>query len=56
MCIRDRVYAGLGIALAASESHALLPRIRNFVGEHKHSPETPDLRALLASVRSHHHV
>ncbi|MFZ4537027.1 homocitrate synthase [Propionivibrio sp.] len=50
------VYAGLGIALAESESQALLPRIRNFVGKHKHSPETPDLRALLASVRSHHHV
>jgi len=50
------VYAGLGIALDENEAHALLPRVRSFVGEHKHSPETPDLRALLASVRSPLHV
>ena len=50
------VYAALGIALDENEAHALLPRVRSFVGEHKHSPETPDLRALLASVRSPLHV
>ena len=50
------VYAGLGIALDEGEAQALLPHVRNFVGEHKHSPETPDLRALLASLRSRLHV
>jgi len=50
------VYAGLGVTLDEGEAQALLPRVRSFVGEHKHSPETPDLRALLASLRSHLHV
>ena len=50
------VYAGLGVTLGEGEAQALLPRVRSFVGEHKHSPETPDLRALLASLRSHLHV
>lgn len=50
------VYAKLGIILDESEAQALLPRVRNFVAEHKHPPETPDLCDLLASVRSHLHV
>jgi len=50
------VYARLGITLDDSEAQALLPRVRSFVGEHKHSPETPDLRALLATLRSHLHA
>jgi homocitrate synthase NifV len=50
------VYAALGISVDDSEAQALLPRVRNFVAEHKHSPETPDLRDFLASIRSHLHV
>jgi homocitrate synthase NifV len=50
------VYAGLGMTLSDQEAHALLPRVRNFVAEHKHSPEAPDLRALLVTVRSPLHV
>ena len=50
------VYAGLGIELGESEAQAMLPRVRTFVSEHKHPPEVSDLRDLLASVRSHHHV
>ncbi len=50
------ICGGLGIALAEGEARALLPRIRNFVAEYKHSPEAPDLRALLASLRSQSHV
>ena len=50
------VYAGLGVTLDEGEAQALLQRVRSFVGEHKHSPETPDLRALLASLRSPLHV
>jgi homocitrate synthase NifV len=50
------VYAALGITLDEDRAQALLPRIRNFVGEHKHSPETRDLRALLAAAGSHRHV
>jgi len=50
------VYAGLDLTVSEAEAQALLPRVRNFVAEHKHPPETPDLRALLASVRSHLHV
>ena len=46
------VYAGLGIALNDNEAHALLPGVRKFVAEHKHSPEVPDLRDLLAGIRS----
>lgn len=50
------VYAKLGIALGDGEAQTLLGHVRNFVTEHKHSPEMLDLRELLASVRSHHHV
>lgn len=50
------VYAGLGVTVSESEAQALLPRVRNFVAAHKHPPETPDLCALLASVRSNLHV
>ena len=49
------VYAGLGIALNESEAQALLPGVRQFVSEHKHSPEVPDLRALLERVRGSYH-
>jgi homocitrate synthase NifV len=50
------VYAALGVTLDVGEAQALLPRVRDFVGARKHSPETPDLRALLASLRSPLHV
>jgi len=50
------VYGSLGITVSASEAQSLLPRLRSFVAEHKHPPETPDLCALLASVRSQLHV
>ena len=50
------VYAGLDIELNEHEAQALLPAIRTFVSAHKHPPEAADLRALLASVRSHLHV
>jgi homocitrate synthase NifV len=50
------VYAGLGIDLGDSEAQAMLPHVRAFVAEHKHPPEASDLRDLLASLRSHHHV
>ena len=50
------VYAGLGLTVDDIEADALLPRVRNFVAEHKHPPESSDLRDLLASVRSHLHV
>jgi homocitrate synthase NifV len=46
------VYARLGVALKESEALALLPRVRNFVAEHKYPPETPDLLDLLASLRN----
>ncbi len=50
------VYAGLGIELGESEAQAMLPRVRNFVAEHKHPPEVADLHKLLASARSSRHV
>ncbi len=50
------VYAGLGIELGETEAQAMLPHVRAFVSKHKHSPEVSDLRDLLASQRSHHHV
>jgi len=50
------VYAGLGFELGENEAQAMLPRVRNFVAEHKHAPETADLRELLISVRSQLHV
>jgi homocitrate synthase NifV len=50
------VYAGLGFELGEAEAQAMLPRVRNFVAEHKHPPEVSDLRDLLASARSHLHV
>ena len=50
------VYAGLGIELGDSEAQAMLPHVRAFVAEHKHPPEVCDLRDLLASLRSPHHV
>ena len=50
------VYAGLGIELGEVEAQAMLPRVRAFVAEHKHPPEVADLRALLASLQSLHHV
>lgn len=50
------VYAGLGLELSDGEAQALLSPIRTFVSAHKHPPEAADLRALLASVRSHLHV
>ncbi|RIX41530.1 MAG: homocitrate synthase [Rhodocyclales bacterium GT-UBC] len=50
------VYAQLGQTVTDSEAQALLPRVRNFVAEHKHPPEAPDLGKLLASVRSNLHV
>lgn len=50
------VYAGLGIELGESEAQAMLPHVRAFVSEHKHPPEVSDLRDLLASLRSLHHV
>jgi homocitrate synthase NifV len=50
------VYARLGLTVDDGEAQALLPQVRNFVAEHKHPPESSDLRDLLASVRSHLHV
>ncbi|WP_295006196.1 homocitrate synthase [uncultured Dechloromonas sp.] len=50
------VYAGLGVELGESEAQAMLPHVRAFVAAHKHPPETSDLRDLLASLRSLHHV
>jgi homocitrate synthase NifV len=50
------VYASFGVTLDEDEAQALLPHVRSFVGEHKHSPETPDLRALLAALRRPLHV
>ncbi len=50
------VYAGLGFELGEAEAQAMLPRVRNFVAEHKHPPEVSDLRDLLAAARSHLHV
>ena len=50
------VFAGLGFELGESEAQAMLPRVRNFVAEHKHPPEASDLRALLTSIRSQLHV
>jgi homocitrate synthase NifV len=50
------VYAGLGFALDEREAHALLPGVRHFVAQHKQSPETSDLRALLASLRNQRYV
>jgi homocitrate synthase NifV len=46
------VYAGLDMRVDDGEANALLPRIRNFVAEHKQPPATPDLRQLLAAIRS----
>ena len=46
----------LGLTVNDGEAQALLPQVRNFVAEHKHPPETSDLRDLLASIRSHLHV
>jgi len=50
------VYAGLGIELGDTEAQAMLPHVRAFVAEHKHPPEVSDLRDLLSSLRSLHHV
>jgi homocitrate synthase NifV len=50
------VYAKLGIALDDGEEQALLGHVRDFVTEHKHSPEMLDLLDFLASVRSKLHV
>lgn len=50
------VYDRLGVNVDEREAHALLPRVRNFVAEHKHPPETADLHDLLAAVRSQPHV
>ena len=50
------VYAGLGFELGEIEAQAMLPRVRNFVAEHKHPPEVSDLRDLLAAIRSQPHV
>lgn len=50
------VYAGLGIELGDAEAQSMLPHVRAFVSEHKHPPETSDLRDLLASLRNHNHV
>jgi homocitrate synthase NifV len=50
------VYAGIGITLDAAEAQVLLNRVRDFVAEHKHSPEMPDLHALLVATRSPLHV
>jgi len=50
------VYSGLGIELGEGEAQAMLPHVRAFVSEHKRPPEVSDLRDLLASFRSHHHV
>lgn len=50
------VYAGLGEELSESEATLLLPSLRAFVSRTKQSPEPHDLHALLASVRSLHHV
>jgi homocitrate synthase NifV len=50
------VYARLGLSVDEREAQVLLPRVRNFVAEHKHPPESSDLRDLLTAVRSHLHV
>jgi len=50
------VFASLGIQLKEGEAQVMLSRIRDFVGEHKYSPEAPDLYALLAAIRSPLHV
>lgn len=50
------VYAGLGVELDEMQAQTLLPEVRAFVASHKHPPETADLVALLASLRSPLHV
>jgi homocitrate synthase NifV len=50
------VYAGFGATVDDREARALLPRIRNFVAQNKQPPLTPDLRALLTSLRTLPHV
>lgn len=50
------VYAGLGLPLASGEADALLAAVRQFVAQHKHPPESADLRALLATQRSRAHA
>ncbi len=50
------VYASLGIELGEAEAQAMLPRVRNFVAEHKHPPEIADLRDLLSAARSPIHA
>ncbi len=50
------VYANLGLPLATGEAEGLLAAVRQFVAQHKHPPESADLRALLAMQRSRAHV
>ena len=50
------VYANLGLPLATGEAEGLLAAVRQFVAQHKHPPESADLRTLLAMQRSRAHV
>ena len=50
------VYANLGLPLATGEAEGLLAAVRQFVAQHKHPPESADLRALLATQRSRAHA
>ncbi len=50
------VYGQLGIAVDDAEAAELLVEVRHFVATRKRPPETADLRALLAAVRSPHHA
>lgn len=50
------VLAEKGVSLYSGEAEALLPAIRHFVTTFKRSPDTRDLCALIATLRSHQHV
>ena len=50
------VLAEKGVSLNSGEAEALLPAIRHFVTTFKRSPDTRDLCALIATLRSHQHV